>query len=103
MSNASAAEEPAGSGAVGPVLEAGPTALAVIAVLRRLHPDLSLLDRGAYLRVSVPGRCVLDLAELERELGHPFCVPGDLERIMPAFQGRLLLGPGQVVWEERAP
>ena len=68
MSSSGAAGEPGGA-VVGPVLEAGPTAWAVIAVMRRLHPDLSLLDRGAYLRVSVPGRCVLDLAELERR--HP--------------------------------
>jgi hypothetical protein len=101
MSDSRAARQSA-AGAVGPVLEAGPTAWAVIAVIRRHHPELSLLDRGAYLRVSVPRRCVLDLAELERELGHQFCVPGDLERIMPAFQGRLVFSPGQVVWEERA-
>jgi hypothetical protein len=101
MSDSGAKTERAPRAAVGPVLEAGPMAQAVIAAIRSLHPEVQVLDRGAYLRVSVPGRCVLELGVLEHELGHAFRLPGDLERIMPSFQGRLRLSATQVVWEER--
>ncbi len=83
---------------VGPVLEAGETARAVIAALRRLNTDVVVLDRGSYLRVLVPGRCRMTREAVERALGRPFRLPGDLERVMPSFKGRLVVGDDEVVW-----
>lgn len=81
------------------MLEAGETALAVIAAIRKYHPNASVQDRGAYLRVSVPGRCVLRRSDVEHALGRPFALPGDLEQVMPAFQGRMRLDQDEASWE----
>lgn len=87
--------------AVGPVLARGPVASAVLAALRRSCPDLAVVDRGAYLRVLVPGRCRLVRADVERELGRPFHLPADLEEVMPAFKGALAMSDDEVVWFSR--
>lgn len=87
------------AGSVGPVLEAGPVAAAIVEVLRAAHPDLTVEDRGSYLRVAVPGRCRLNRAALEQRLGRPFHLPGDLEAVMPSFKGRLAIGADDVTWE----
>ncbi len=84
---------------VGPVLEAGDTAQAVIRAIRESNRSVDVRDRGAYLRVSVAGRCLLERAVVERILGRAFRLPGDLERIMPAFSGRFRVGDDQAVWE----
>ena len=85
--------------AVGPVLESGDVALALLAALRERNAGLQVLDRGAYLRVSVPGRCVLRREDVERSLGRPFRLPGDLEMVMPSFAGRIRVDDDEVVWE----
>jgi len=84
---------------VGPVLQAGTIASAVIEALTRSNPGLTVVDRGAYVRVLSPNRCLLDRKSVEALLGCPFCLPTDLERIMPAFRGALTVGPEQVLWE----
>jgi len=84
---------------VGPVLEAGETAAAVIDAIRSSNPGVEVRDRGAYLRVLVPGRCVLERAEVERALGRAFRLPGDLEQVMPSFSGRLRMSGERAVWE----
>ena len=85
--------------AVGPVLTPGPLADAVIAVLRALHPEAQVVDRGAYLRVLVPRRCRLPAARVAALANAPFQLPGDLEAIMPSFQGRLRFTGDEAVWE----
>jgi hypothetical protein len=87
---------------VGPVLEAGATAEALVAAIRSVHPDARVLDRGAYVRVRVEGRCVLTRAAAERELGRAFRLPGDLERVMPSFQGRIAIHPDRVEWSSES-
>lgn len=86
---------------VGPVLEHGETARAIIAAMQDANPDMEVMDRGSYLRVRVPGRCVLPRAAVEQILGHAFTLPGDLEAVMPSFMGRLTMDDNQVVWEVR--
>ncbi len=88
-----------GRDAVGPVLEAGEVAQAVIAAIRERNHDVQVLDRGAYLRVSAPRRCLLERRAVERVLGRAFRLPGDLELVMPAFAGRLHVTPDEAVWE----
>lgn len=84
---------------VGPILQAGRVADAVLAALRTLNDDVEAIDRGAYIRVSVPGRCRLTREAVEEALGAPFRLPIDLEAIMPSFQGHLRLDEDEVRWE----
>ncbi|HET6582328.1 MAG TPA: MmoB/DmpM family protein [Nannocystaceae bacterium] len=86
---------------VGPVLVDGDASRAVIAAIRELNTDVSVHDRGAYLRVEVPGRCVVTRAAIERVMGRPFQLPGDLECIMPSFKGELSIAGDIATWEVR--
>lgn len=86
---------------VGPVLVEGVETDAVIAAIRELNADVTVVDRGAYLRVEVPNRCVVTRAAIERGLGRPFVLPGDLERIMPSFKGALSVALDEAAWEAR--
>ena len=86
---------------VGPVLLDGEVSRAVVAAIRELNDDVDVQDRGAYLRVEVPRRCVVTRAAIERATGRPFRLPGDLECIMPSFKGRLSIAEDSVIWEVR--
>jgi len=83
---------------VGPVLEANDVSRAIITAIREANADVSVLDRGAYLRVVVPGRCVVSREAIERALGRPFRLPGDLEMVMPSFKGAIEIGEDEVTW-----
>lgn len=83
---------------VGPVLEAGEAARAVVEAIRELNPKAVVQDRGSYLRVLVPGRCIVTREAIERILGRPFQLPGDLEILMPSFKGALTMTEGQAAW-----
>jgi toluene monooxygenase system protein D len=84
---------------VGPVLTPGPLADAVLATLRELNAEMTVLDRGAYVRVLVPRRCRLSRESVERHLRAPFSLPADLEAIMPSFRGRFSASEDEAVWE----
>jgi len=84
---------------VGPVLQAGHAADAVVRAIQRLNLDVQVLDRGAYLRVLVPQSCLVTRAAIESELGVPFRLPTDLERLMPSFKGRLSMTDDDARWE----
>ena len=47
------------SGSVGPVLEPSELGLAVLAAIQAGNAGVQVQDRGAYLRVLAPGRCVV--------------------------------------------
>lgn len=83
---------------VGPILEAGDAARAVIAAIQALNVGALIRDRGAYLRVLVPRRCVVTREAIERELARPFLFPGDLERCMPSFKGKFSVTEDTAVW-----
>ena len=84
---------------VGPVLEASDLGRAVLEAIREDNQGVDVRDRGSYLRVLVPGRCVVRREAIERVLGRPFRLPGDLEMVMPSFSGRLTVTEDEVVWE----
>jgi toluene monooxygenase system protein D len=86
---------------VGPVLVEGDETDAVIAAIRELNADVAVRDRGAYLRVEVPRRCVVTRAAIERGLGRPFELPAALERIMPSFTGSFRVTADEASWEAR--
>lgn len=83
---------------VGPVLEAGSAGRAVIAAIQQLNRDVVVQDRGSYYRILVPRRCRVTREAIEKTLGSPFRLPGDLELIMPAFKGMLSMSEEDAVW-----
>jgi toluene monooxygenase system protein D len=88
---------------VGPVLQVGPEADAVIAAIAQLNARMELIDRGAYVRVLVPQRCVVTREAIEQRLARPFRLPRDLEAIMSSFKGRFRVTADQASWELRIP
>jgi hypothetical protein len=86
---------------VGPVLEASETGRALIEAIRADNADVVVIDRDAYLRVLVPGRCRLTRAAIEAALGRAFRLPGDLELVMPSFKGAFTVTADEAAWEAR--
>jgi len=83
---------------VGPVLDASTDGRAIAAAIRADNPGAVVVDRGSYLRVLVPLRCAIRRDAIERVLGKPFALPGDLEQLMPSFKGTLTITDDEVVW-----
>jgi len=84
---------------VGPVLQNGVLADAIVSAIRDLNNDVLVMDRGAYLRVLVPRRCVVTRNAIEKHLGRPVRFPGELETVMAAFKGALQLSQDEAVWQ----
>jgi hypothetical protein len=93
-----AEQEPDTSDRVGPVLQAGAVADAIIAAITQLNTGVVILDRGAYRRVLVPRRCVVTRAAVEEHLGRAVHFPGDLEKVMPAFKGLFAVSEESAAW-----
>jgi len=83
---------------VGPVLQSGPVANAIIAAIKDLNEDVMVVDRGAYVRVLVPRCCVLTRSAIEKHLGRSFRFPGELEIVMSGFKGSLQLNQDDAGW-----
>lgn len=96
---APAADAPDRRDWVGPVLQVGPLADAVIAAIRELNQGVEVVDRGAYLRVLCARRCRVTRAVLERHRGAAFRLPVDLESVMSSFKGRLSMTEEEVCWD----
>lgn len=84
---------------VGPVLQMGVLSEAIVAAIRDLNSDVEVIDRGGYLRVLVPHRCVLTRSGIEKHLGRSVRFPGELETVMAAFKGTLKLTGDEAVWQ----
>jgi hypothetical protein len=80
------------------VLESGVVAEAVLAEIKQENNEVIVVNRGAYLRVLVPRRCVVTRAAIEHHLGRTFRLPVDLERIMSAFKGRFTVSEEKAEW-----
>src|SRR6266849_3777887 len=83
---------------VGPVLQSGLVANAIIAAIKDLNEDVMVVDRGAYVRVLVPRCCVLTRSAIEKHLGRSFRFPGELEMVMSAFKGSLQMNQDDAAW-----
>jgi toluene monooxygenase system protein D len=83
---------------VGPVLQAGTMANAIIAAIRDLNQDVLVVDRGAYVRVLVPQQCLVTRSAIEKHLGRSVRFPGELETVMSAFKGSLQLNQDDAAW-----
>jgi toluene monooxygenase system protein D len=84
---------------VGPVLQVGALSEAIVTAIRDLNADVIVIDRGGYLRVLVPHRCIVTRSAIERHLGRSVRFPGELETVMSAFKGMLKLTDDQAVWQ----
>ena len=75
---------------VGPVMQAGEIADAVAAAVREDNPgkEVTVNDRGSYVRIEVDTECVIRRETLEAELGRPFRM-AELEVNMPSFVGQI--------------
>ena len=83
---------------VGPVLQSGTVADAIIAAIKDLNQDVLVVNRGAYVRVLVPQSCVVTRSAIEKHLGRPFRFPGELETVLAAFKGALQLNQDDAAW-----
>lgn len=84
---------------VGPVLLRSPAARALADAICTANPAARIDFHGAYLRVCAPAPCVVTREQIEARLGDTFVLPGDLERTMPSYQGRLSMSEGEVRWD----
>jgi toluene monooxygenase system protein D len=100
---APAARPLGGDVGVGPVLQAGPLGAAVVEAIRALNAEVRVVDRGAYLRVLCPGRCVVTRSAIEERTGSSFRLPGDLELVMSSFKGRFTVDDDEARWELSTP
>jgi hypothetical protein len=83
---------------VGPVLQSGPVANAIVAAIKDLNQDVMVVNRGAYVRVLVPRCCVVTRSAIETHLGRSFRFPGELEIVMSGFKGSLQLNQDDATW-----
>lgn len=88
---------------VGPVLEASETGRTLARAILELNPGARLEDRGGYLRILAPRRCLLTRQAAEKVLGRPFRLPIDLEPLMPAFKGLIKVDAEGVEWSFETP
>ena len=91
-------ENPETYNRVGPVLQSGAVATAIIAAIKDLNQDVMVVDRGAYVRVLVPRCCIVTRSAIEEHLGRSFRFPGELETVMSAFKGSLELNQNDAAW-----
>jgi hypothetical protein len=87
---------------VGPVLDRSEQGTAIVAAIRELNPSAQVIDHGAYVRVLVPGRCIVRRTVIERHLGRAIELPCDLEVAMPSFQGIFTVDSDGALWRESA-
>lgn len=85
---------------VGPVLGPGLLAEAVIAAIQESNEGVTILRRGSYNRVLVPGRCAVSRADVEKHLGRALQFPADLEKIMPSFKGVFSITEDRAEWKD---
>jgi toluene monooxygenase system protein D len=87
------------SNSVGPVLRMSDDLDAIIAAIVEDNPgkQISVVDRGAYTRVSGDGELRVTRASIERNLGRDFQMR-QLEGLMSAFAGRIDMTSEEVWW-----
>jgi toluene monooxygenase system protein D len=78
------------SNSVGPVLRAGELAEVIVEAIRRDNPDreIAVVDKRAYLRVSVEGECIIRQQTVEDVLRRPFLMQ-EVEPILASFAGQI--------------
>ena len=84
---------------VGPVLRMSDDVDAIVAAIVDDNPgqEVTVVDRGAYTRVSGDGELRVTRASIERHLGRRFSMR-QLEGLMSAFAGRIEMTSDEVRW-----
>ena len=87
----------AGKKVVGPIIQAGEMAEAVLEAARLDNEGskVNVVDRGSYIRIQLESECILRRETIEKSLGRPFRM-ADLELVMPGFEGRIDTSTEQV-------
>ncbi|MBV9794319.1 MAG: MmoB/DmpM family protein [Actinobacteria bacterium] len=88
------------SGRVGPVLRMSDDVDAIVAAIEDDNPgqQVTVVDRGAYTRVSGEGELRVTRASIERHLGREFEMR-QFEELMSAFAGRIEMTSQEVRWQ----
>jgi toluene monooxygenase system protein D len=87
------------SRSVGPVLRMSDDVDAIVAAIVDDNPgrEVTVVDRGAYTRVSGDGELRVTRESIERHLGRGFAMR-QLEELMSAFAGRIEMTSEEVRW-----
>ena len=75
---------------VGPVMQSGEIALAVVEAVREDNApkQVEVQDRGAYIRISVEDECIITRKTMEETMGRPFKMY-EMEAFMSSFNGQI--------------
>lgn len=86
--------------AVGPVLRMCDEVDSVVAAIEEDNPgqEITVVDRGAYVRVHTQYRMVVTEATLKRHLGESFHIRS-LEGMLSSFAGRIRTSSDNIIWE----
>ena len=89
---------------VGPVLRMSDDVDAIVAAIMDDNPgqEITVVDRGAYTRVSGDGDLRVTRTSIERHLGRAFEMR-QLEGLMPSFAGRIEMTSEEVRWQLKGP
>jgi toluene monooxygenase system protein D len=73
---------------------------AIVGAIMDDNPDqeITVVDRGAYTRISGEGQLRVTRESIERHLGRPFEMR-QLEGLMSAFAGRIAMTSEEVRWQ----
>ncbi len=76
--------------AVGPVLQSGEVANAVVEAVKEDNPgkNVDVQDRGSYIRIDVEKECIIRRETVEEMIGRPFKM-FEMEAHMSAFNGQI--------------
>ena len=83
---------------VGPVLRASAQSEFIISAMKEMNPELKVISKGSYYRVSAPGHCIVTREKIQQYSGQDFTLPEDLELNMVSFQGNLELDENHASW-----
>jgi toluene monooxygenase system protein D len=89
---------------VGPVLRMSDDVDAIVAAIVDDNPgrEITVVDRGAYTRVSGDGELRVTRTSIERHLGRAFEMR-QLEGLMPSFAGRIHMTSEEASWRLKGP
>jgi toluene monooxygenase system protein D len=89
---------------VGPVLRMSDDVDAIVDAIMDDNPgqEITVVDRGAYTRVSGDGDLRVTRTSIERHLGRAFEMR-QLEGLMPSFAGRIDMTSEEVRWQLKGP
>jgi len=89
---------------VGPVLSMSDDVDAIVAAIVEDNPgqQVSVVDLGAYTRVSGDGELRVTRESIQRHLGRDFEMR-QIEGLMSAFAGRIAITSDEVSWRAKGP